>query len=140
MALADLSLAHPIGATGGVGSLLAAQLNEQGDHVVGLHRHTGQAHTLESDGTKPFLGDLTSLSADTPAARLEGASAVVFTAGASGAARDRRTPSTQGVEVTATAAAKGGVGQFLPVSAFVCAARPTGHVSLCGGWDIRRSL
>ncbi|WP_407706534.1 NAD(P)H-binding protein [Streptomyces scopuliridis] len=74
-----------MGATGGVGSRLAAQLNEQGDQVVGLHRYTGQAHTLESDGTKPFLGDLTSLSADTPAARLEGADAVVFTAGASGA-------------------------------------------------------
>ncbi|MFI1212551.1 NAD(P)H-binding protein [Streptomyces sp. NPDC020802] len=50
-----------MGATGDVGSRLATQLNEQGDQVVGLHRHTGQAHTLESDGTKPFLGDLTSL-------------------------------------------------------------------------------
>ncbi|WP_328224186.1 NAD(P)H-binding protein [Streptomyces sp. NBC_00310] len=94
--------------TGGVGSRLAARLIEQGDQVVGLHRHTEQAHTLESDGTEPVLGDLTSLSVDTPAARLKGADAAVFTAGASGAGpRQAHAVDGQGVEFTGNRRSEG---------------------------------
>ncbi|MFJ8021496.1 SDR family oxidoreductase [Streptomyces sp. NPDC096311] len=108
-----------IGATGGVGSRLAAQLIERGDQVVGLHRRPEQAHALESDGMEPVLGDLTSLGVDTLAACLEGADAVVFTAGASGAGpRQADAVDGQGVEIAATAAATAGVRRFLLVSAF----------------------
>ncbi|MGA6219402.1 NAD(P)H-binding protein [Streptomyces umbrinus] len=129
-----------MGATGGVGPRLAARLIEQGDQVAGLHRHTAQAHPgIRRNRAVP--GDLTSLSADTPAARLEGADAVAFTAGASGVGpRQADAVDGQGVEIAATAAAKAGVIRLLLVSVFPSAARPTGRMSICGGRNIRRGL
>ncbi|MGW4983047.1 NAD(P)H-binding protein [Streptomyces mirabilis] len=123
-----------MGATGGVGSRLAARLIEQGDQVVRSQRHTEQARTLESDGVEPVHGTVTSLGVDTPAARLEGAAAIVCSTGASGAGpRQADAVEGQGGVIAATAAAKAGVHRVLLVSAFPCPARPTGYVSICGG-------
>src|SRR5437867_3948189 len=72
-----------IGATGGVGSCLAAQLIKGGDHPIGLHRRPEQARLLQTRGIEPVAGDLTSISVEDRAARAGAADAIVFTAGAS---------------------------------------------------------
>lgn len=67
-----------IGATGSVGSRLAAQLIERGDQALGLHRRLEQARLLQGRGIEPVAGDLTSISVEKLAARVEGADAIVF--------------------------------------------------------------
>ncbi|MFF4733947.1 NAD(P)H-binding protein [Streptomyces mirabilis] len=126
-----------MGATGGVGSRLAARRIEQGDQVAGLHRHTEQAHPgIRRNRAVP--GDLTSLSADTPAARLEGADAVVFTAGVSGAGpRQADAVDGQGVEIAATAATKAGVHPTPPRFRLPVRGPPC-RTHVCGGRNIRR--
>jgi len=48
-----------IGATGGVGSRLAAQLIERADQSIGLHRRPEQPRALQARGIAPVAGDLT---------------------------------------------------------------------------------
>ncbi|MGW5276385.1 NAD(P)H-binding protein [Streptomyces sp. NPDC004044] len=109
--------------TGGVGSRLAARLIEQGEQIVGLHSpYRAGAHPgirrNRAGSRQPDVAHV-----DTPTARLEGADAVAFTAGASGAGpRQADAVDGQGVKNGATAAAKAGVHRFLLVSAFPCPA------------------
>ncbi len=108
-----------IGATGGVGSRLAAQLVDRGDQPIGLHRRPEQARLLKVRGIEAVAGDLTSIGIDQLAAPMEGTAAVVFTAGASEEGpRVADAVDGQGVVVAAAAAAKAGVARFLLVSAF----------------------
>jgi uncharacterized protein YbjT (DUF2867 family) len=108
-----------IGATGGVGSRLAAQLVEREDQPIGLHRRPEQARLLKARGIEAVAGDLTSIGIDQLAALMEGTAAVVFTAGASEEGpRVADAVDGQGVVVAAAAAAKAGVARFLLVSAF----------------------
>ena len=116
-----------IGVTGGIGSSLAAQLLTRGDQPVGLHRHTDQAGTLRARGVEPVLGDLTSTSADALGAHLEGADAVIFTPGASGAGPEQADAvDGRGVVIAAAAAAAAGIRRFMLVSAFPDAWRDRG--------------
>ena len=83
-----------IGATGGVGSRLAAQLIKRGDQPIGLHRRPEQAPLLQARGIEPVAGDLTSISVEDLAARAEGTDAIVFTAARARPAPGQRTRST----------------------------------------------
>ncbi|WP_415973830.1 NAD(P)H-binding protein [Rhodococcus sp. 077-4] len=73
-----------IGITGGVGSLLAAELLNRGDTVIGLVRNHEQQNHLRDRGITTMLGDLTELSPTELADRTGDADTMVFTAGAGG--------------------------------------------------------
>jgi uncharacterized protein YbjT (DUF2867 family) len=108
-----------LGATGGVGSRLCAQLLARGDQVVGLHRNVQQGPAMRAQGIEPTLGDLTSMSVDDLSARIRGASAVVFAAGASSdGPKTADAVDGRGVVLAAQAALEAGVSRFLLVSAF----------------------
>jgi len=108
-----------IGATGGIGSRLAAKLVASGDQPVGLHRRPDQARALEERGVQPVAGDLAAISVRDLAAHLEGVDAIVFAAGASeDGPRIADAVDGQGVAKAAAAAEAAGVRRFLHVSAF----------------------
>ena len=69
-----------IGANGGIGRRLLPQLNEAGHTPIGIIRSEDQADRIRERGGTPRLGDLEG----TFAPALDGADAVVFTAGAGG--------------------------------------------------------
>lgn len=108
-----------IGATGGIGSRLAAQLIEWGVHPIGLHRRPEQAQILQANGIEPVQGDLTSLGVDELANHLKGVDAIVFAAGASSAGtRQADAVDGQGVVLTTAAAKVANVRRYLHISAF----------------------
>ncbi len=108
-----------IGATGGIGSRLGAQLAARGDHPAGLHRQLDQARTLSNLGIRPVAGDLTSMSAQELAAQCAGIDAVVFAAGASDAGSSATDAvDGRGLVLAARAAELAGVRRFLHISAF----------------------
>ena len=113
-----------IGATGGIGSRLAARLVERGDQAVGLYRRPEQGRLLQARGIVPAAGDLTALGVDDLATHMQGADAVVFAAGASEAGpRIADVVDGRGVVLASAAAAAAGVSRFLLVSAFLDAWR-----------------
>lgn len=69
-----------LGANGGIGRRLLPQLNEAGHDPIGVIRSEDQADRIRELGGTPRLGDLEG----TFAPALDGADAVVFTAGAGG--------------------------------------------------------
>lgn len=93
-----------IGVTGGVGSLLAADLVQRGDTVAGLVRKPERAQELQQQGITAMVGDLTELTPAALAALIGSADAIVFTAGAGGS-RAATTAIDGGGLVTAIAAA-----------------------------------
>lgn len=108
-----------IGATGGVGSLVTAQLVGRGDVPIGLHRRPDQARQLEAAGAQPVEGDLTTMRVDALAGHLDDVDAIVFAAGAP----DADPPMMDAVDgqgmVLATSAAEAArVRRFLHLSAF----------------------
>ena len=108
-----------IGATGGIGSRVAAQLLKQGDQPIGLHRHPDQARMLQAQGVEPVHGDLSLMPMADMAARMKGADAVVFAAGASeDGTRVADAVDGQGMVLATAAAQAAGVRRFLHVSAF----------------------
>jgi len=93
-----------IGITGGVGTLLARDLQRRGDTVSGLVRTTEQQQDLAGRGITARVGDLTRLSGTGLADLVGAADAIVFTAGAGGG-RDATTAIDGEGVVTAIAAA-----------------------------------
>jgi len=69
-----------IGANGGVGRRLVPRLVDRGHDVIGLVRSDDQFDRVREQGAEPRLGDLE----ETFAPALEGADALVFTAGSGG--------------------------------------------------------
>src|SRR6185312_15761820 len=70
------------GAHGKIGLLLGRRLSRRGDAVLGIIRNPDHADDLRAAGMEPLLLDLESASAEEIAPLLDGADAVVFTAGA----------------------------------------------------------
>ena len=105
-----------------LGRLLAAR----GDAVAGLIRKPEQAGDLRDDGVEPVVLDLEAASLDDVAGVLDGADAVVFSAGAgpgSGAAR-KETVDRGAAVLLAGAAERAGVRRYLMVSSIGASADP----------------
>ncbi|MCJ1962038.1 MULTISPECIES: NAD(P)H-binding protein [Novosphingobium] len=113
-----------IGAAGKVGSRLVPLLAEAGHVPLAMHRKSEQAQILADKGGKPVAGDITALSVDELAERMEGADAVVFSAGAGGASYElTQAVDGDGLVKAVAAARKAGATRFLLVSAFPEAGR-----------------
>lgn len=108
-----------VGGHGKIGQRLERLLAGRGDEVAGIVRRPEQAGALLAAGAEPVVCDLESAGVEEVARHLEGADAVVFTAGAgpgSGAAR-KETVDRAGAVLAADAAELVGVRRFLVVSA-----------------------
>ncbi|TYC87455.1 NAD(P)H-binding protein [Novosphingobium sp. BW1] len=113
-----------IGAAGKVGSRLVSLLAEAGHVPLAMHRKSEQAQILADKGATPVAGDITALSVDELAERMDGADAVVFSAGAGGAGYDlTQAVDGDGLVKAVAAARKAGATRFLLVSAFPEAGR-----------------
>lgn len=113
-----------IGAGGGVGRPLAAQLVRLGHDVTGMHRSPEQAQTIRDTGATPVGGDLIADSVGQLQERFAGHDAVVFSAGAHGTGMDKTTAiDGEGLRKAAEAAAAAGVRRFVLVSVFMDARR-----------------
>lgn len=108
-----------IGAAGQIGRRLSRLLAERGHAARALHRKPEQAAALLALGATPVAGDLTGLSGEDLAGLMEDAEAIVFTAGAGGAGRERTDAiDGRGLETAVAAARTAGIGRFVLVSAF----------------------
>lgn len=108
-----------IGAAGGVGRRLAAQLTARGDQVTGMHRRPEQAVVVAAAGATPVAGDLIGDSVEELAAKMRGHDAVVFSAGAHGTGMDQTSLiDGAGLVKAAAAALLTGPSRFVLVSAF----------------------
>jgi uncharacterized protein YbjT (DUF2867 family) len=106
------------GAHGKIGMRLGRRLADRGDAVVGVVRNPAHAADLEAIGVEPVVLDLEAASVDDVAAALDGADAVVFSAGAgpgSGVAR-KDTVDRAAAVLLADAAERAGVRRYLLVS------------------------
>lgn len=113
-----------IGAAGGIGRRLAAQLTSRGDIVTGMHRRSTQADVIRASGATPLTGDLITDSVGDLAAKMAGHDAIVFSAGAHGTGLDQTTLiDGRGLEKAADAAEAAGVHRFILVSVFPDASR-----------------
>ena len=106
-----------IGAHGKVGRLLVPILAERGEHVVGVVRREEQVPLVRDLGGEPLLLDVEHAPTEEVAAALDGADAVVWSAGAGGGDRDRtyavdRDAATRSMD----AAASAGVDRYVMVS------------------------
>jgi nucleoside-diphosphate-sugar epimerase len=107
------------GAHGKIGLLLGRRLSERGDAVLGIVRNPAHEADLRAAGMEPVVVDLESATVDDVAPLLDGAHAVVFTAGAgpgSGVARKDTVDRAASV-LLAGAAERAGVRRFVQVSA-----------------------
>lgn len=107
------------GGHGKIALLLEELLAGRGDEVAGLIRDPAQSGDLTARGATPVVCDLESAGVAGVAARLEGADAVVFAAGAgpgSGAARKDTVDRAASV-LLADAAERAGVRRFVQISA-----------------------
>lgn len=106
------------GGHGKIAKLLERELAGRGDTAVGLIRNPDHEAALRAAGAQPVVCDLEHTDADTLAAHLTGADAVVFAAGAgpgSGAAR-KDTVDRAAAVLLADAAQRAGVRRYLLVS------------------------
>ena len=106
------------GAHGKIGLLLGRRLAGRGDEVAGIVRNPDHVADLEAIGVRPAVLDLEAASVDEVAAALDGADAVVFSAGAgpgSGLAR-KDTVDRAAAVLLADAAERAGVRRYLLVS------------------------
>ncbi|GAB2600615.1 NAD(P)H-binding protein [Pseudactinotalea suaedae] len=76
------------GITGAVGGLLARNLVDRGDDVVGLVRRGEQRTDLRARGIESHVGQLAELTADSMALMIADVDAVVYTAGSNAGPRD----------------------------------------------------
>ncbi|MBD0839057.1 MULTISPECIES: SDR family oxidoreductase [unclassified Streptomyces] len=106
------------GGHGQIALRLERLLAARGNEVAGIIRHPEQGDDLREAGAEPVLLDLESASVEEVAARLQGADAVVFAAGAgpgSGAAR-KETVDRDAAILFADAAVRAGVRRYVVVS------------------------
>ena len=113
------------GGHGQVGLRLGALLAGRGDQPVGLIRAAGQAADLEAAGVEPLVLDLVAATPQQLAQALQGADAVVFSAGAGGRGGAEATNAIDGEAAVklVDAAAAAGVRRFVMVSVFMDAGR-----------------
>ncbi len=113
------------GAHGKIARLLAWQLHEAGDEVVGLIRNPDHATEVQAQGARAVICDLEHATPAELAGAVEGADAVVFAAGAGpGSGPERKlTVDRDGAIALRDAARQAGVGRYVMVSA-VGAERP----------------
>jgi uncharacterized protein YbjT (DUF2867 family) len=106
------------GGHGKIGLRLTTLLAERGDRVLSLIRNPAHADHVSAAGGEPVVADLESTDAAEVAGAIEGADAVVFTAGAgpgSGAER-KLTMDRDGAILLAKAAKAAGAGRYVMVS------------------------
>jgi uncharacterized protein YbjT (DUF2867 family) len=113
------------GGHGKVGLRLGRLLATRGDQPVGLIRAAGQAADLEAAGVEPLVLDLVAATPQQLAEVLQGADAVVFSAGAGGRGGPEATNAIDGEAAVKLidAASAAGVPRFLMVSVFMDAGR-----------------
>jgi uncharacterized protein YbjT (DUF2867 family) len=106
------------GGHGQIALRLERLLAARGDEVAGLIRKAEQGDDLREAGAEPVLMDLESASVEEVAARLQGADAAVFAAGAGpGSGVQRKDTVDKGAAVLfADAAVRAGVRRFVVVS------------------------
>ena len=106
------------GAHGQVARRLVRQLVAGGDEVVGLVRNPDHVADVEDDGARAAVVDLESAGVEEVAAALEGATAVVFAAGAgAGSGTERKdTVDRAAAVLLADAAQAAGAGRYVLVS------------------------
>ena len=106
------------GGHGQIALRLEKLLAARGDEVAGIIRKAEQSADLREAGAEPVVLDLESASVEEVAARLQGADAAVFAAGAGpGSGTDRKDTVDKGAAVLfADAAVRAGVRRFLVVS------------------------
>ncbi len=106
------------GAHGQVGRRLGRLLATRGDVVLGLVRNPAHADDLRSAGVEPVVLDMEQSGLDEVGLALDGADAVVFSAGAGPGSADDRKDSVDraGVALLADACGLAGVDRFLLVS------------------------
>lgn len=106
------------GGHGQIALRLETLLAARGDEVAGIIRKAEQSDALREAGAEPVLLDLESASVEEVAARLEGADAAVFAAGAGpGSGTARKDTVDKGAAVLfADAAVRAGVRRFVIVS------------------------
>lgn len=80
-----------VGATGGVGSRLHPIMTGAGHSVTALHRKPEQAEALQKAGVTPVEGNIIDMDAEALAKAMSGVDAIVFSAGAAGAGKDKAT-------------------------------------------------
>jgi uncharacterized protein YbjT (DUF2867 family) len=106
-----------IGISGAVGGLLAAELTGRGDVVTGLVRRDDQRAELATRAIEAHVGDIGAMTADELSPMLNGADAVVYTAGSNGGSRNVTVAvDGEGVATALDAARRAGVTRFLLVS------------------------
>ena len=106
------------GGHGKIGLRLTTLLAERGDRVLGLIRNPAHADHVSAAGGEPVIADLESTDAGEVARAIEGADAVVFSAGAgpgSGAER-KLTLDRDGAVLMADAAKAAGATRYVMVS------------------------
>ena len=113
------------GGHGKVGLRLGALLAQRGDQPVGLVRAPEQAPDLEAAGVEPLVLDLVAATPQQLAGALQGADAVVFSAGAGGRGGPEATNAIDGEAAVrlVDAASAAGVRRFVLVSVFMDAGR-----------------
>jgi uncharacterized protein YbjT (DUF2867 family) len=113
------------GGHGKVGLRLGALLAQRGDDPVGLVRAAEQAPDLEAAGIEPLVLDLVAATPQQLAGALQGADAVVFSAGAGGRGGPEATNAVDGEAAVrlVDAASAAGVRRFVLVSVFMDAGR-----------------
>ena len=113
------------GGHGKVGLRLGALLAQRGDHPVGLVRAPEQAPDLAAAGVEPLVLDLVAATPQQLAEALQGADAVVFSAGAGGRGEPEATNAIDGDAAVrlVDAASAAGVRRFVLVSVFMDAGR-----------------
>jgi uncharacterized protein YbjT (DUF2867 family) len=113
------------GGHGKVGLRLGALLAQRGDHPVGLVRAAEQGADLEAAGVEPLVLDLVAATPQQLAEALQGADAVVFSAGAGGRGGPEATNAVDGEAAVrlVDAASAAGVRRFVLVSVFMDAGR-----------------
>ncbi|MBH0111823.1 SDR family oxidoreductase [Novosphingobium sp. YJ-S2-02] len=113
-----------VGAAGKIGSRLVPLLAGAGHLPLALHRKPEQAEALTAAGATSVEGDITALDTDGLAALMQGADAVVFSAGAGGAGYElTNAVDGEGLIKSVAAARKAGIARFVLVSAFPEAGR-----------------
>jgi uncharacterized protein YbjT (DUF2867 family) len=103
-----------IGANGGIGRRLLPLLDEAGHEPIGIVRSEDQFDAIRDRGAEPRLGDLK----EEFAPALDGADAVVFTAGAGGSTGWDKTILVDlwGAERAIKACEERGIGRFVMIS------------------------
>ena len=107
------------GGHGKIALLLARQLVESGHQAVSIIRNPAHADEVEATGAEPVVLDLEQATSGELAARLDGADAVVFAAGAGGGSTAERklTVDRDGATMLIAAAELAGVRRYVLISA-----------------------